>query len=330
MKKIMNKPEQMVDQMLDGIAFTHMEMVERLAGTMVMHRTTPKSGKVGLVSGGGSGHEPAHIGFLGKGMLSAVVAGQIFSAPTPDQILKGIQAADEGRGVLLIVKNYTGDILNFKLAKELAELDGIAVETVIVDDDIAVQDSTYTAGRRGIAGTVLVHKILGAAAEAGKSLAEIKALAEQVVPQVKTIGVGLKGATNPEVGQAGFELADDEIEYGIGIHGEPGYRRQKIQPSKLLAQELIDKLRASFNWSKGEQYAVLINGMGGTPLMEQFIFMNDVRTLLMEQEGLSIPFRKVGNYMTSLDMEGVSLTMLKLENPLWLDYLQAKVEVISW
>lgn len=330
MKKIINRPEDVVDEMLNGLTFAYDSLVERIPETMVLHRKTEKRGKVGLVSGGGSGHEPAHAGFVGKGMLSAAVAGQVFTSPTPDQVLEGIKVSDEGEGVLLIIKNYTGDIMNFEMAQELAEMEDIKVEHIVVDDDIAVEDSSYTAGKRGVAGTVLVHKILGAAAEEGNSLKEIKELADRLVPNIKTIGVALNPATSPEVGTPGFDIGEDEIEYGVGIHGEPGYRREKLQPSKTLALELVEQLKKDFEWASGDEYAVLVNGMGATPLMEQFIFMNDVKELLVDEEGLNLSFKKVGDYMTSIDMEGLSLTLLKLEDTKWLEYLNASVDTISW
>lgn len=330
MKKIINQPDNVVDEMLNGMVFAYDSIVERIPDTMILHRKAEKNNKVGLVSGGGSGHEPAHAGFVGKGMLSAAVAGQVFTSPTPDQVLEGIKAADEGAGVFLVIKNYTGDVMNFEMAQDLAEMDDIEVEHVIVDDDIAVEDSSFTAGKRGVAGTVLVHKILGAAAEEGKSLTEIKELADKLVPNIKTIGVALSPATNPEAGKPGFEIDDDEIEYGVGIHGEPGYRREKLQPSRDLATELVTQLKKDFNWNAGDEYAVLVNGMGATPLMEQFVFMNDVKELLVDGEGLDLTFKKVGDYMTSIDMQGLSLTLLKLEDPQWLEYLNAPEETIAW
>ncbi len=330
MKKIINNPDQIVDEMLNGLVYAYDSIVERIPETMVVHRKHEKNGKVGLVSGGGSGHEPAHAGFVGQGMLSSAVAGQVFTSPTPDQVLEGIKAADEGEGVLLVIKNYTGDVLNFDMAKDLAELEDIEVESIVVDDDIAVEDSTFTAGKRGVAGTVLVHKILGAAAEEGLSLKEIKALADKVVPNIASIGLALNPATNPEVGKPGFKLEEDEIEFGIGIHGEPGYRREKLQPSKDLAKELVTQLKKTCDWSSGDQYAVLVNGMGATPLMEQFVFMNDVKHLLADDEGLDLAFRKVGDYMTAIDMAGISLTLLKIEDAKWLEYLNAPAKVIGW
>lgn len=330
MKKIINNPDQVVDEMLDGLVFAYDSLVERIPETMVVHRKSEKNDKVGLVSGGGSGHEPSHAGFVGKGMLSAAVAGQMFTSPTPDQVLEGIKSSDEGAGVFLVIKNYTGDVMNFEMAQEMAELEDIEVETIVVNDDIAVEDSTFTAGKRGISGTVLVHKILGAATEAGKTLEEIKEIADKLMPNIKSIGVALSPATNPEVGKPGFDIDEDEIEFGVGIHGEPGYRREKLQPSKDLAKELVDKLKGEFEWSEGDDYAVLVNGMGATPLMEQFVFMNDVKKLLVDEEGLSLSFKKVGDYMTSIDMEGLSLTLVKLEDKEWLNYLEAPEETISW
>ncbi|MEG0255849.1 MAG: dihydroxyacetone kinase subunit DhaK [Vagococcus sp.] len=328
MKKIINQPEEILNQMLEGLTYAYSDLVERVKDTDVIVRKDKNEGKVGLVSGGGSGHEPSHAGFVGKGMLSAAVCGEIFTSPTPDQVLEGIKAADTGAGVLLIIKNYSGDVMNFEMAKDMAEMEGIQVEQIIVDDDIAVEDSTYTAGRRGVAGTVLVHKILGAYADQGKELAEIKEIADKLVPNIKTIGVALTGATVPAVGKPGFVLEEDEIEYGVGIHGEPGYRKEKLQPSKDLAKELVEKLKGEFSWKTGEKYAVLVNGLGGTPLMEQFVFMNDVKERL-NNEGLVIEFKKVGDLMTAIDMTGLSLTMVKIEDN-WKEQLNHPVTTIGW
>lgn len=329
MKKIINRPEDVVTEMLDGLAFVHDDLVERLEGYDVIVRKADKTGKVALISGGGSGHEPSHAGFVGDGMLSAAVCGAVFTSPTPDQILEAIKAADEGAGVFMVVKNYSGDIMNFEMAQEMAEMEDIAVDSIVVNDDIAVEDSLYTQGRRGVAGTVLVHKILGYAAREGKSLAEIKAIAKRLVPNLKTIGLALSGATVPEVGKPGFVLADDEFEYGIGIHGEPGYQKEKMQPSALLAKELVDKLLADFEAQKGDEYAMLINGMGATPLMEQYVFANDVAQLLADK-GITLSYKKLGDYMTSIDMTGLSLTLLKVEDPEWVTALKAPVTTIAW
>lgn len=329
MKKIINNPENVVTEMLDGLTYVHHDLVHRLSGFDIIARNEQDSGQVGLISGGGSGHEPAHAGFVGDGMLSAAIAGAVFTSPTPDQILEAIKEADQGAGVFMVVKNYSGDIMNFEMAQELAEMEGIEVASVVVDDDIAVENSLYTQGRRGVAGTIFVHKILGHAAREGKSLAEIKDLADKIVPNIHTIGLALSGATVPEVGKPGFVLAEDEIEYGIGIHGEPGYRKESMQPSRLLAEELTGKLIEAFGAKTGERYALLINGMGATPLMEQYIFANDVASLL-GAAGLDVVYRKLGNYMTSIDMAGLSLTLMKIEDEAWLTALESPVKTIAW
>ena len=329
MKKIINKPENVVTEMLDGLAYVHSDLVHRVEGFDIIARNEQAAGQVGLISGGGSGHEPAHAGFVGDGMLSAAIAGAVFTSPTPNQILEAIKEADQGAGVFMVVKNYSGDIMNFEMAQELAEMEGIEVASVVVDDDIAVENSLYTQGRRGVAGTIFVHKILGHAAREGKSLAEIKDLADKIVPNIHTIGLALSGATVPEVGKPGFVLAEDEIEYGIGIHGEPGYRKESMQPSRQLAEELTGKLLEAFEAKAGERYALLINGMGATPLMEQYIFANDVASILGDA-GLDVVYRKLGNYMTSIDMAGLSLTLMKIENDAWLEALESPVKTIAW
>lgn len=323
----MNEPGDIVEEMLEGIVKSYPELVHRVEDSRVIAKNQLNE-QVGLVSGGGSGHEPAHAGFVGDGMLSAAVFGDVFTSPTPDQIQLAIKEADQGQGVLLIIKNYTGDILNFEMAKELAAMDEIDVEEVVVDDDIAVENSTYTAGKRGVAGTILVHKILGDDAKNGASLTQLKELGERVVAATKTIGVALRAATVPEVGKPGFDLNEDEIEYGVGIHGEPGYRREKLQPSKLLAKELVTKILSEYT-EKPKEVGVLVNGMGGTPLMEQFVFMNDVLTLLNEEQ-VNVTFHKVGDLMTSLDMQGLSLTMVDLTETTWKEALTSHVETIAW
>lgn len=329
MKKIINKPENVVTEMLDGLAYVHSDLVHRVEGFDIIARNEQAAGQVGLISGGGSGHEPAHAGFVGDGMLSAAIAGAVFTSPTPDQILEAIKEADQGAGVFMVVKNYSGDIMNFEMAQELTEMEGIDVASIVVDDDIAVENSLYTQGRRGVAGTIFVHKILGHAAREGKSLAEIKDLADKIVPNIHTIGLALSGATVPEVGKPGFVLAEDEIEYGIGIHGEPGYRKESMQPSRQLAEELTGKLLEAFEAKAGERYALLINGMGATPLMEQYVFANDVASILGDA-GLDVAFKKLGNYMTSIDMAGLSLTLMKIEDDAWLEALESPVKTIAW
>lgn len=331
MKKIINVPANVVDEMLDGLVRGYPQYVERIEGTGAIVRSDKASmqGKVGLVSGGGSGHEPAHPGYVGKGMLSGAVAGQVFTSPTPDQIYAAIKAVNTGSGVFLIVKNYSGDVMNFDMAKDMAELDDIPVKSIVVDDDIAVKDSLYTQGRRGVAGTVLMHKVLGAAADQGATLDEIEALAQKLLPNIKTIAVALSAATVPEVGKPGFELADDEIEYGVGIHSEPGYRREKLQSSHDLVTELVGKLDDEQHLSSDKQYGVLVNGMGATPLMEQYIFTHDLLNNL-DKRNIKPVFTKVGNFMTSIDMAGISLTIFELADPQWLDYLNYPVETIAW
>ena len=239
LKKIINEPRSVLEEMLAGLTKLIKQLVKQILNIRAIVSLT-NADQVGLVSGGGSGHEPAHAGFVGSGMLTAAVCGQVFTSPTPDQILEGIKVADNGHGVLLIIKNYSGDIMNFEMAKDMAEMEGIEVDYVIVDDDIAVEDSTYTQGKRGVAGTLLVHKVLGAAARAGASLIELKKLAEELIPEINTIGVALSAATVPEVGKPGF-CAEDELEFGVGIHGEPGYRRDKMRTSAEIADEMMKK-----------------------------------------------------------------------------------------
>ncbi|MFC6181707.1 dihydroxyacetone kinase subunit DhaK [Lactiplantibacillus daowaiensis] len=331
MKKIINDPKDVVPEMVDGLVRAYPQYLKQLPDTEAMVRsdTASMAGKVGIVSGGGSGHEPTHAGFVGKGMLSAAVAGQVFTSPTPDQIYAAIKAVDQGKGVFLVIKNYSGDVMNFDMAKDMAEMDDIDVKSVVVDDDIAVEDSLYTQGRRGVAGTLFMHKVLGAAADQGASLDELDQLAQAVLPHINTIAVALSAATVPEVGKPGFELADDEIEYGVGIHSEPGYRREKIKPSKDLVAELLGKLDDSLQLDQSHQYAVLVNGMGATPLMEQYVFSHDLLDALAEK-GIKPAFMKVGSYMTSIEMAGISLTIFDLTDAKWLDYLNYPVETIAW
>ena len=331
MKKIINDPHQVVPEMVDGMTRSYPQFIEKISNTEAVVRSDKDSmkGKVGIVSGGGSGHEPAHVGYVGEGMLSAAVCGQVFTSPTPDQIYEAIKAVNQGQGVYLVVKNYSGDVMNFDMAKDLAEMDNIPVKSIVVDDDIAVENSLYTQGRRGVAGTVFMHKMLGAAAQQGASLDEIDDLAHKVLPNIKTIAVALSAATNPEVGKPGFELKDDEIEYGVGIHSEPGYRREKIQPSKGLVEELVGKLNDEMKLDGSKKYACLVNGMGATPLMEQYIFANDVLNKL-DEFNIKPAFMKIGNYMTSLDMAGISLTLFEIKDDKWLDYLNYPVKTIAW
>ncbi len=288
--------------------------LKRIPNTQVIVRSET-SVKVALVSGGGSGHEPAHGGFVGRGMLDGAVAGEVFTSPTPDQVLEAIRAVHRGRGVLLIIKNYTGDVMNFEMAAEMAVMEGIQVEKVIVDDDVAVDGSTYTVGRRGIAGTVFVHKIVGAVAEAGEDLPTVKRIAETVVRNVHSMGIALSPCTVPASGQPSFQLADDEIEIGMGIHGEPGTHREKLCPVDDIVDKLLNKIFASASLAPGDEVAVLVNGLGATPQSELYIANRRIAAKLAEK-GLITYRTYVGEYMTSLEMAGFSISLLKLDNEL--------------
>ncbi|UOQ48411.1 dihydroxyacetone kinase subunit DhaK [Gracilibacillus caseinilyticus] len=313
MKKVLNHTDAVVEEMLDGFVKAHSDSLKRLPDTSVVIRNdAPVTGKVGIVSGGGSGHEPAHAGYVGKGMLDAAVAGEVFTSPTPDQVLEAIKAVDSGEGVLLIIKNYTGDVMNFDMAAELAEAEGITVEKVIVNDDVSVEDSTFTSGRRGIAGTVFVHKVAGAIAETKAPLQEVKAAAENVIKQVRSMGVALSPCTVPASGKPSFTLEEDEMEIGIGIHGEPGIERVPLQSADRIADTLLGKILADHEYDNSE-VAVMINGMGATPEMELYIVYRQVANLLKEK-GITIYANWVGEYMTALEMAGFSITLLKLDH----------------
>ncbi len=330
MKKIINDVENIVPEMISGLVRTNKNLVRQIDGTTAVVRNDAKfneNKQVGVVSGGGSGHEPLHAGYVGDGMLSAAVAGEVFTSPTPDQIYEAIKAVDQGQGVLLIVKNYSGDVMNFDMAKEMAEADDIKIATIVVDDDISVKNSEFTQGKRGVAGTALVEKVVGAAARSGMNLDDLAKLGQNVIDNTKTIGIALHAATVPAVGHPGFELKDDEIEYGIGIHNERGYAIEKIKPSKELAHELVEKIMDEFT-DKSGSYAILVNGMGGTPLMEQYIFANDVLNEMSSKQ-IDVEYSKVGNLVTSLDMQGISLTIMKADSE-WIKMLQEPVTTIAW
>lgn len=312
MKKIINSPDNVVDEMLKGVVAAHPEHVKRLEGFEVLVRANGPSSKVALVSGGGSGHEPAHGGFVGEGMLDGAVAGAVFTSPTPDQVYEAIKAVDGGKGVLLIIKNYTGDVLNFEMAAEMAEEEGIKVEKVVVDDDVAVENSTWTTGRRGIAGTLFVHKCAGAKAEAGGSLDEVKAVAEKVIANVRTMGMALAPCTVPAAGEPSFVLGEKEVEIGMGIHGEPGTHREEIKSADELVDDLLGKVLDDMKLSEGEEVAVMVNGLGATPIMELYIANRRVSEVL-GSKGIKVNKTFVGNYMTSLEMAGFSITLLKLD-----------------
>lgn len=316
MKKLINNPEAVVEEMLQGMVLAHPDYVKRIEGFEVLVRTSsPIQGKVALVSGGGSGHEPAHGGFVGKGMLDGAVAGAVFTSPTPDQVFEAIKSVDSGKGVLLIIKNYTGDIMNFEMAGEMAEGEGIKVSKVVVNDDVAVEDSTWTTGRRGIAGTIFVHKIAGAKAETGAELEEVTRTAEKVIANVRSMGMALSPCTVPAAGKPSFTLAENEMEIGIGIHGEPGTKRTEIQSADKVAEHLTYKILEDMKLNSGDEVAVLINGLGATPLMELYIINRKVQTMLRDK-GIKISNIYVGEYMTSLEMAGCSVTILKLDQEL--------------
>lgn len=313
MKKVINVPEQIVEEMLQGIIAAHPQYVRRVEGFEVLVRAnSPVAGKVALVSGGGSGHEPSHGGFVGRGMLDGAVAGAVFTSPTPDQVYEAVKAVDGGKGVLLVVKNYTGDIMNFEMAAEMAAADGVTVDKVVVDDDVAVENSTWTTGRRGIAGTVFVHKIAGAKAETGADLAEVKRVAEKVIANVRSMGMALAPCTVPAAGKPSFILAEDEIEIGMGIHGEPGTHRETLRQADEIVAHLAGKILADNPLAAGDPVAVLINGLGATPLMELYVVANKVAAILAEKQ-VKVVKTFVGNYMTSLEMAGFSITVLKLD-----------------
>ena len=312
MKKIINAVDQVENQMIEGLVKAYPEYVYRVEGSDVLARAHKKEGKVALVSGGGSGHEPAHAGYVGTGMLDAAVPGAVFTSPTPDQVYEAIQAVATEEGVLLVIKNYTGDVMNFEMAADMARDEGIKVDQVIVGDDVAVDGSLYTVGRRGIAGTVFVHKIAGAKAEAGASLEEVKAVAEKVIANVRSMSMAIKPCTVPAAGTPGFELADDEMEIGIGIHGEPGTHKEKLQEADQIVDQLLDKILADLDYT-GSDVAIMINGCGGTPLMELFIVNNHVSDVLKEKN-INVYRTFVGEYMTSIEMEGFSISLLKLDD----------------
>jgi len=315
MKKLINGIDNVVDEMLDGMIAAYPQYLRRLDGLDVVVRAGGSQGKVALISGGGSGHEPAHGGYVGKGMLDAAVAGAVFTSPTPDQIYEAILAANGGKGVLLVIKNYTGDVMNFEMAADMARDEGIEVDQVIVADDVAVENSTWTTGRRGIAGTIFVHKLAGACAEAGGELADVKRIAEKVIAGVRSMGMAVDACTVPAAGKPSFDLAEDEIEIGIGIHGEPGVNREKIGTVNDISDKLLEKILAEDIYHAGDQVAVMVNGMGGTPLMELFIANKHISEVLAGK-GITVAKTLVGNFMTSLDMEGFSITLLKLDEEL--------------
>ena len=316
MKKLINKAEDVVREELQGIEAAHPDLVRvQYDPHVVVRADAPVQGKVGLISGGGSVHEPMHGGFVGMGMLDAACPGEVFTSPTPDQMHEATKAVNGGAGVVHIVKNYTGDVMNFDMAAELAKAEGIEVESVLVDDDVAVQDSLYTAGRRGVGTTVLMEKIAGAAAEERRSLADVAGVARKVNEMGRSMGMALTSCTVPAAGKPTFELGDDEMEIGIGIHGEPGRERMKMKPVaeivELMATAVVDDLP----YKSGDKVLAFVNGMGGTPLIELYVVFNELNTFL-KGRGVQISRNLIGNYITSLEMQGFSITLLKLDDDL--------------
>lgn len=315
-KKFLNNPDDFVPESLSGLAAAHADLLRvDLENQIVVRREAPVSGKVALVSGGGSGHEPLHGGFVGKGMLDAACPGAVFTSPVPDQMLAATKAVDGGAGVVHIVKNYTGDVLNFRMAAELAEDEGIQVESVLTNDDVAVEDSLYTAGRRGVGITVLVEKIAGAKAEAGGTLAEVAGIARKVNAQGRSFGVALTSCATPSSNGPIFEIGADEMEFGVGIHGEPGRRRESIRPAAEIVEQMTTAILDDLAPSSGSNVLAFVNGLGGTPLIELYLVYNEL-TKQLERHGLAATRNLVGNYITSLEMAGVSITLLVLDDEL--------------
>jgi dihydroxyacetone kinase-like protein len=310
MKKLINAVEDVVSESLAGFCAAHSDIVRIGDGAPFVQRRNKKPGKVALVSGGGSGHEPLHSGFIGHGMLDAACPGQVFTSPTPDLILAAAAAADNGGGVLFIVKNYEGDVMNFDMAREMAEG---PVATVVTDDDVAVEKSTFSTGRRGVAGTLIVEKIVGAAAEEGRDLAALKTLGDRVNAATRSIGIALTSCTVPAAGKPTFDIADDEMEIGVGIHGEPGRRRVKLKPAAEIAAEMVHAITADLGERARGEAILVINGFGATPLSELYLMYDAVRRLL-EPAGTIVARSLVGNFVTSLDMAGCSVTVSMLDD----------------
>lgn len=329
MKKIINKPETLVDEMLEGFVNIYADMVELVPGTRAVKRKdAPVMGKVALITGGGSGHEPTHAGFVGKGMLTGAIAGDVFTAPSLEHALELAKDVHGGEGILFIIKNYTGDILMFETVMEMLGDEGIISDKIIVHDDIAVPEERGEIKRRGVAGTVLVHKIVGAGADEGLSLSELKVLGEKVIENVRTYGMALSPCVIPARGEPNFTLGPDEIEIGIGIHGEPGVKKIKLKDAHALVGDMMDKLLEESVFSDAKRLLVMINGMGATPLMELFVVFKEVFEYL-NAKGIEVSKKMVGEYMTSLDMGGFSITLLKLDDELE-HYLNYPVETPAW
>jgi len=316
MKKLINDPDAVVRESLEGFAQAHPDLVTvHFDPTYVVRADGVPDGRVGVLSGGGSGHEPMHGGFVGRGMLDAACPGEVFTSPTPDQMLEATDAVDAGAGVLHLVKNYTGDVMNFDMAAEMGEDRGIDVQSVVINDDVAVEDSTYTAGRRGVGGTVLIEKLCGAAADAGHDLDELTDLAERCNDNVRSMGMALTSCTVPTAGEPTFDLGDDEMEIGIGIHGEPGRERKDIAPVDEVVEMLMEPIVSDLPFHEGDDVLLFVNSMGGTPLIELYIAYRKAADLA-EAHGLNVVRNLVGPYITSLEMAGMSITMLRMDDDL--------------
>jgi dihydroxyacetone kinase-like protein len=316
MKKLINDPANVVREELQGIERAHPDLVKVFFDPYyVVRADAPVQGKVALVSGGGSGHEPMHGGFVGAGMLDAACPGEVFTSPTPDQMEAATKAVNGGAGVVHIVKNYTGDVMNFEMAAELCRSEGVDVESVLVDDDVAVQDSLYTAGRRGVGSTVLLEKIAGAAAQEGRALKDVADIAREVNANGRSMGMALTSCTVPAAGKPTFDLGEDEYELGIGIHGEPGRERKKLQPVSEIVEQMATAIVDDLPFAKGDNVLAFVNGMGGTPLIELYIVFNELAKVL-DGRGISIARNLIGSYITSLEMAGCSITLLKLTDEL--------------
>ena len=314
MRKFLNDPAQIVNESLAGMAAAHPDLLRYdVANQILIRKDAPKKGKVGIVSGGGSGHEPMHGGFVGLGMLDAACPGAVFTSPVPGQMLAATKAVDGGAGVVHIVKNYTGDVLNFKMAAEEAADEGIKVDAVVIDDDVAVQDSLYTAGRRGVGATVLAEKMSGAAAEAGANVDKVADVVKKVNEQARSFGVALSSCIPPASGKFIFDLPEGQIELGIGIHGEPGRRRAPLGAASEVVDVMVEAVISDLKPSRGSKVLAFVNGMGGTPLLELYLMYQEVATLL-DKAGIRVARSLVGPYITSLEMQGMSLTLLKLED----------------
>jgi dihydroxyacetone kinase-like protein len=313
MKKLINAPDAVVDEALAGMLAAHGDLLRVIEPNVVVRADAPRQGKVGIISGGGSGHEPMHGGFVGLGMLDAACPGAVFTSPVPDQMLAATKAVDGGAGVLHIVKNYTGDVMNFELAAELAQGEGIEVTSVVIADDVAVTDSLYTAGRRGVGGTVLAEKIVGAAAEEGQDLAAVTALCQSVQDNARSMVMALTSCTVPAAGKPTFEIGDDEMEIGIGIHGEPGRERRMLAGADEITEALLTPILDDLPFNSGDRVLAFVNGMGGTPLIELYVVYNKVAQMCADR-GVTIERNLVGSYITSLEMAGCSITLLKLDD----------------